>query len=95
MLAPIGYYYEPKHDSERGHGEQPVFPGEEGGVHNEGQRHSLRVSACHVISEGRRPAARPYCVSPSMTRGEGRYHHASGEEDGTHALSGKGIGESE
>jgi|GEM_PF-4487340 len=28
LLAPIGYYYEPKHDSERGgHGEHGIFPG--------------------------------------------------------------------
>ena len=93
MLAPIGYYYEPKHDSERGYGEGPVFPGEEGGVHNEGQRHSLGVFACHVIAVDRRPARAPVLRDPKHDPRRGEV--PSGEDRTVNALSGKGIGESE
>ena len=59
MLAPIGYYYEPKHDISEREGTESDQSFQEGRVHNEGQRHSLGVFACHVISEDRRPARAP------------------------------------
>ena len=75
------------------HGERLVFPGEEEGVHNEGQRNSLCVFACHVISEDRRPVRAPVLREPK--------HDPRGGEvpirrrSTVNALSGKGIGEND
>ena len=40
------------------------FQERKGGVHNEGQRHSLGVFACHVIAADRRPARAPVLRDP-------------------------------
>ena len=50
-------------------------------MYNEGQRHSLGVFACHVISEGHRPARAPVLRKPEHDPRGGEV--PSGEEDGT------------
>jgi len=70
LLAPIGYYYEPKHDSERGgHGEHGIFPGKkESGPRGMGEQPSVSVHAMRFRSTVVVLSASPYCTRSSMTR---------------------------
>jgi len=69
LLAPIGYYYEPKHDSERGgHGEHGIFPGKkESGPRGMGEQPSVFVHAMRFRSIVVVLSASPYCTRSSMT----------------------------
>ena len=69
LLAPIGYYYEPKHESERGgHGEHGIFPGKkESGPRGMGEQPSVFVHAMRFRSIVVVLSASPYCTRSSMT----------------------------
>jgi hypothetical protein len=73
LLAPIGYYYEPKHDSERGGarrarnlpGEEREWTTREGGT-------AQCACACHEVSEHRhRPVRAPVLHAPKHDPREG------------------------